>query len=185
MNSPPPRRAAIREFIGTYESLPARSVQVNLNTNYNTTITIITSNYLDFFLFFNCFILKKYIKTGCCQTYKYNLNICIFKYLIKLGTMTKYTCWNTQMQHELRSLQILHFRTTLKIESECFCCIQVLLNRNSTDSLHAWLFQEFWFPAALDSKQGGTSWFDSPEIPSNRYLKSAQRHRFTFWYKIF
>ncbi|XP_011617868.1 nuclear factor of activated T-cells, cytoplasmic 4 isoform X3 [Takifugu rubripes] len=29
MNSPPPRRAAIREFIGTYESLPARSVQVS------------------------------------------------------------------------------------------------------------------------------------------------------------
>lgn len=34
MNSPPPRRTAIREFSGTYESLPARSVQVNLNTNY-------------------------------------------------------------------------------------------------------------------------------------------------------
>ncbi|XP_078120435.1 nuclear factor of activated T-cells, cytoplasmic 4 isoform X2 [Sander vitreus] len=29
MHSPPPRRAAAREFIGTYESLPARSVQVS------------------------------------------------------------------------------------------------------------------------------------------------------------
>uniref|UniRef100_A0A3Q3B4Y1 Nuclear factor of activated T cells 4 n=1 Tax=Kryptolebias marmoratus TaxID=37003 RepID=A0A3Q3B4Y1_KRYMA len=29
MHSPPPRRAAIREFSGTYESLPARSVQVS------------------------------------------------------------------------------------------------------------------------------------------------------------
>ncbi|KAF7222004.1 nuclear factor of activated T-cells, cytoplasmic 4 [Nothobranchius furzeri] len=29
MHSPPPRRAAIREFTGTYESLPARSVQVS------------------------------------------------------------------------------------------------------------------------------------------------------------
>lgn len=28
MHSPPPRRAAVREFSGTYESLPARSVQV-------------------------------------------------------------------------------------------------------------------------------------------------------------
>ncbi|XP_014822945.1 PREDICTED: nuclear factor of activated T-cells, cytoplasmic 4-like [Poecilia mexicana] len=29
MHSPPPRRAAVREFSGTYESLPARSVQVS------------------------------------------------------------------------------------------------------------------------------------------------------------
>lgn len=28
MHSPPPRRALVREFIGTYESLPARSIQV-------------------------------------------------------------------------------------------------------------------------------------------------------------
>lgn len=28
MHSPPPRRAAARDFSGTYESLPARSVQV-------------------------------------------------------------------------------------------------------------------------------------------------------------
>lgn len=33
MHSPPPRRASLREFSGTYESLPARSVQVNLNRN--------------------------------------------------------------------------------------------------------------------------------------------------------
>lgn len=31
MHSPPPRRASVREFSGTYESLPARSVQVSLN----------------------------------------------------------------------------------------------------------------------------------------------------------
>lgn len=29
MHSPPPRRALVREFSGTYESLPARSVQVS------------------------------------------------------------------------------------------------------------------------------------------------------------
>lgn len=28
MHSPPPRRALVREFSGTYESLPARSIQV-------------------------------------------------------------------------------------------------------------------------------------------------------------
>ncbi len=28
MHSPPPRRALVREFIGTYESLPSRSIQV-------------------------------------------------------------------------------------------------------------------------------------------------------------
>lgn len=77
----------------------------------------------------------------------------------------------------------LQDNTKKKFESEYFCCIQVLLNRNSTDSLHAWLFQEFWFPAALGNKQDGTSRFDSLEITSNRYFKSAQRYLLTFWYK--
>ena len=42
MHSPPPRRAPIREFSGTYESLPARSVQVRLHK-----VLFVTTHSLD------------------------------------------------------------------------------------------------------------------------------------------
>lgn len=46
MHSPPPRRASLREFSGTYESLPARSVQVNVHI-----IAIANSNKFLFMVF--------------------------------------------------------------------------------------------------------------------------------------